>query len=318
MAKKKKAAGKKPVAFSLVAISPKTGKAIRPKAGREIFLGLKSGKKLTKITAEYSQKYSKREFSVLKKYLNRVGINHFVLHEALTSDSVIGVDGKPVLTKSKKRGVAGKPLYKTKLVAPRLSKAKVRPIEYRRGKKFSEIDFGFHVRSRREVVDASLFHIPLSPKKKYSKKFALTGDTIKEAVKKIRPGVSAHTLNKHKKILRVDGVIYIPVKDEKTGKMRTDAITFGVKVDMLVNFTNKISQAIRFRLADYGYRFTSMATLNKIMLDEEIMDEQGIITGKGFDLYSIGRRRTEAGDLPMDARRHKKYPVSVRFTSYMI
>lgn len=251
----------------IVALDAKTGKeAKRPKAGKQVFYGIKGVKgKIKKIKSGYPQKYSKVDQKGLQDILNKSGEKNFVVYEELTNEAV--KKGNKVEYRSSGgkflRDKKGKkiPVYKTKITGAH-TKRPQRAVLMERGKRIRELSLGFRKMSKRERVDAELLTM-IEPQRdpdegKFKKEIFLQGNTIRDTIKNVNVPISIADMRRQKLSgLRVEGRIYFKGMD-------IDNMEFMTKIPRLADFPVEVAKAIRFKLGDHGYRFTSLVELYKL------------------------------------------------------
>jgi hypothetical protein len=251
----------------VVPLNAKTGKEIKkPKTGQEVYYGLKGPKGgLKKIAAAYSQKFAKADLKGLNSIVKKSGAKNFVVYEELTKEAV---REKGEIKYKKVRGQLvydkGKPIpiKRTKITAA-AAKRKQRPVLMEKGKRVREIDLGFRKRTKREQVDADLLTM-LPPTQEggptVSREIRLTGDTIRDTIKNIHVPISIADMRQQGLSgLDVEGTVRV----EGVVGLHGENITFYVRVEILANFAKEVSSAIRRALADVGYRFTSLVSLQE-------------------------------------------------------
>lgn len=271
-----------------VALSPKTGKPIkRPRPGALVhyaYVGPRGGiKRLTK----YAQSYSQNDLKSIQRLAAKTEGGTFALYEQLTTRNKRDKNGKvlhrmrdgKLVLDSRGRPI---PLKETKLTAiPRAGKQ--RPVMFRLGRRVQHVvqDHAFRALTPREKVDLKLARMVKLTKADgvFTKEMHVTGKTIFDTVKNLRPDVTAPELKKRGLVgLMVEGRVRI-----KSTKGETlAAIPFSVRVNALWNFPQLIAKEIRHALGQIGYRFTSLAELYKL---QEKADR---VPGKEVDLFRMG------------------------------
>lgn len=274
----------------IVALHPDTGKEIpRPKTGRAVFYAVKTGKgRPKKIPSDYPQAFSKKDKDALQKNLSQSGAENFVAYERKTREYLKDKHGKIKTRKDKTTGKMIK-VRKTKLSGHRRG-TKERPVIIRRKKgKYSikRSDFLFRARTKRETVEAQKLKVlDLLPKKEaiFSKEIFLRGPSVFATLKNVRLAINPRQLRRHRaNAIYVEGTIRIyknrklihavnfyppPFRDDYP-ELQVGAKQLAI-VRRLSDFSAQISKLIRYKLADLGYRFTSLITLQNYQ--DEILE----------------------------------------------
>lgn len=245
---------------TLVFLSAKTGKEIKaPKSRQQGFYGVKIKGKVTRIDTEFSQGYSAKEFQAIQDSIQG---ENFTVYEELTGQRARDEKGKLRFRKDSRGKDTLEPYFKTKLsvgkVAVPQRRLTVLKGKVTRGR-------GFHARSRRELVDDMLLTV-LKPattrtKQPWNKELEFTGPTLRDTIRHLRSGITVRDMQRHKATaIHVEGVLRI------TGLavFYEDPITFHAYLTHPDDFVIEVSKAIRFRLADHGYRFTSLVALRTL------------------------------------------------------
>ncbi len=275
---------------TIVPISPRTGREIKsPRKGQKVLYALRGPRGGVKPLTTTLQAFSRSDVDGFNRVLSSSDGKNFVLYEqlgrAIQKDArgrplYRTKDGKPLLD-AKGRKVA---LREVKLTA-RKRPAKQRPVVFAIGRtvKKKVHDYAFRKRSKREQVDAKLARIiPLKTSKEkdvYSDEIHLSGDTIFDTIKNLRPSVDGKDMKKAGiASLWVEGVVRVR---EPSGALAA-ALTFSVQVKSLWNFAQVIAKEVRFKLADVGYRFTSLSDLKSLQSSMDAAGKQSDIMRLGF------------------------------------
>lgn len=262
---------------------------------KEVFYGIRdSSGKITKIPAQYPQKFSKKDLEGLNKSVKQSDGKNFIFYEEITKQPVTEtvkkkVKGKIKVVKRpkarKKQGRVlkqdGKTVFerKTKITYSQAKKEQ-RPILVTRGKRVRALDIGFKKGDKRARVDASLLKMVDFRRQGQAeypgKAILLEGETIRDTLNNVILPITLKQMKKYHAI-RVDGWLYA----QREGRNVIEPVSFGVDVQVISDFGQQIATAIRYRLADYGYRFTSLVKLYD--LSEEHPDYADAILKVGKD-----------------------------------
>lgn len=271
----------------VVALSLRTGKPVqRPKAGALVhyaYVGPRGG--IRRIT-RFPQTFTKTDLKTMDRIIGKSEGGQFVLYEALTRRNKRDKhgkvlyrerDGKPVLDARGRRI----PLKETKITA--VSKAaRSRPVVFKVGRRVQQAiqDHAFRALTPREKVDLKLARIVklTKPDGAFTKEMHVTGRTIFDTIKNLRPDVSKSELvRRGLSGLMVQGVVR--VRNPKGGLVA--ALPFSVVVNALWNFPQLIAKEVRHSLAQVGYRFTSLAELTRLQ-------DKADAENKSVDLFRMG------------------------------
>lgn len=251
----------------IVPLNPKTKKVVRPKTGALVVYGIKTAQGKIKVLPMPAQDYLKKDLDGLNKALSKSKNDTIVLYEHLTTKVEKGLYKKRLDKKGRRV-----PLRKVKLSFKK-STGKQRPVLFSVGRKVKRIqqDFLFRKRTIREEVDLKLARIiPMAEKNVYTKEINIEGATIFSTIKNIKPGISTADFKKNKiNSIWVEGVVRIRNPD---GSL-SHAMRFSKAISQLWQFSKEIAKEVRHKLADVGYRFTSLAELESI---EQEMEDEGI------------------------------------------
>ncbi len=274
-------------------IDAKTGKQkARPKKGEEIFYGLRSRRgKITKLDSKFSQAYAKTDYTGLKASFRAGDPSSFQIFQQQTRHILKDKSGKPVYATKHGEIVykAGKPvkLYKYKLTGKRRGVAQRAVIMGIEG--YKQASIGFTKKTARESAKKIIL-LPVGSRKR-SKPIFITGETIKDTVRNLKPDITIKQMVKRKLYtLSVHGDILIskPKNPYKIGSddwaRREDwansiwgnstslKLSFAKVIDRLANFSDSLSVAIREAISYQGLRVTSLVNLQQAEARAEAED----------------------------------------------
>ena len=222
---------------------------------------------LTRIQSEFTQKFSKKDVAGIQREFSKAKGGLFVLYEERTRQTVTK-DGKPVYKKKDGKYLKtadGKrvPMKRTKLTVGKVGVGQ-REVLYKRGKRIRASQ-GFVARTKRELVDGYAVQV-LEPQYKGEMKFKhkmfLTGATILDTVRRLKLPFTPAQMKRNKWI-GISTEIEIAVMQGNV-RLFDPALTAFAYTDVLSDFALDLGKAIRFKLADHGYRFTSLVTLYEL------------------------------------------------------
>lgn len=276
----------KPAPSTVVPLNPKTLKEMRAPTGKQVFYGIKSKNgKIKPLSLKSPQKFAKKDLSGLNRILKEAkSPNDFVYYEELTREALRDKAGKIQYRKKDGRFLRDKngkkiPLRKTKVTYAQ-AKKKQAPILRARGRDIRALDLGFQKRKSHERPTAEHLVYPATQKKPWSQEIVLLGETLKDALRSVHIPMTLKTFNRQAPDgLRVQGRL----KVTETGEPLI--AIFHLVVETLANFGREVARTIRFKLADQGYRFTSLVKLEE--LAEENPESAAKIMKVGKDRKSV-------------------------------
>lgn len=334
--------------YKLVTLDAKTEKIIQPKPRQPVLFAIKSPEgKVTKLSTEYSQPYLKTDFQRIRKELLKGTPRAFAVYQEKTKTQAFHYEhGKKILeymtikdwenldkkgkpTLKFKLDAQGKPIkkYRYKLTGQSLKREQRTAIMGDKGF-IQPTGKGFTKKTKRESGSGHYkllkVYAPDAFRKYLSDPIYLTGKTIKDTIKNLKPDLSTKALGK-KKYSKIGyyGHISIerPVNPYKQGTGEHDAreawiksvwgdnkkplrVSFQGTVNRMVNFSDQLAVTLRSVLSMAGYRVTSLYDLEQFEADAIVQDEE---SGEiGFEsspsnrimaMPVLGDRRTSAGDL---------------------
>ncbi len=278
-------------------IDAKSGKQKnKPKKGDEVFYGLRSSRgKITRLDSKFSQPYAKTDFDGIKRTFKAGSPDSFQVFQQKTRQVLKDKSGKPIYGKSKD----GTPFkqYRYKLTGKR-RKAKQKTL-IMGVKGYKQASVGYTTKTARESTK-KIVMLPVGSSKR-SKPIYLTGETIKDTIKNLKPNITVKQMVKKKLYhLSVHGDISItrPKNPYRAGsgawkerdvwanriwgKSTAIKIPFAKVIDRLANFSDSLSTAIRQALSYQGLRVTSLINLQQAEARAEEEDDANREAGKGF------------------------------------
>ena len=271
------------------------GKEVKRPKGKEVFYGIQGPKGgIQKIKSQHAQKFTKKDLQSLNQILKKTGSKNFVIYEEQAKEAVR--KGGKIQYRTKDGRLEydkkGKPIPIKKIkITGASAKKKQRPVLFEQGQRVRELDLGFRPRTARERVDAQLLTMVEPQAKggpKFTKEIFLTGKTIRETVKNLHVPISI-------KDMKRQGLTGLDVETEiKFYGIAMDPVTSYARVETLANFTSDVSRAIRFKLCDHGYRFTSLVELTRIYEKVLANDAQAHLAPK---ILKVGKLRRKVVDL---------------------
>ena len=260
--------------YSVVAISPKSGKQLkRPRKGQSVIYGVKGPKGGLKILRSEPQKYYKTDFVGLNKQVSASGKNNFVVYEqklrTLKRDTK-----KKIQFRVDKAGNKHK-LYETKVTFAK-PRSRQKPLLYSGGKMLRALDLG-HKKGNYQKAKYLRELTLLKPNVTIHEQ-VLKGRTIKEAISNIQVLINMASVKKHgfglfynvfmivvtpqgEKIKvpvqgsfldkEFQGVNYIKLngKQERFGRSQ---------IKMLANLHSTMAKSIRYALKNTGDGYINM------------------------------------------------------------
>ena len=156
------------------------------------------------------------------------------------------------------------------------AKKKQAPILRSLGRNIRALDIGFQERKPHERPQAAYIVQPASKSKPWSQEIYFQGDTLKDTLRQVHIPMTLKAFKKKAPDgLRVTGRLKI----ERSGD-EAMIVIFHAIVPTLANFGREVSQAARFKLADQGYRFTSLVELHRLAEENPEYAKKILFVGK--------------------------------------
>ncbi len=255
----------KPASYTVVPLNPKTLKEMRAPVGKQVFYGFKDKKgRVRPLSTKHAQKFAKKDLAGLQQILKQAKTpTNLIYYEELSREAMRDKKGAIQYRKKDGRFLRDKngkkiPLRKTKITYAQ-TKKKQAPILRAGGRNLRALDLGYQKRKVHERPTAEHLVYPATKKKPWSQEIVLLGETLKDALRNVQIPMTLKTFHKEAPDgLRVQGRL----KVSDTGEPLI--AIFHTVVETLANFGREVARTIRFKLADQGYRFTSLVKLYEL------------------------------------------------------
>lgn len=276
--------------YAIVPISVRTGRiSTRPRRGSQVLVGVRGPKGGVKLLSKQAQNYYKSDFIGLNRAIEKTTLRNFVVYEQRTNKNLKDKKGKNVLLKS------GKTKKQVKITFAK-PQSRQKPRLYLNGNYVRDLDFGYKTGNYKRFFERRKFEVTKINQTK-PVVMSLKGPTIKSALRYLQ--IAVKTADIFKQALKRGLYYNVFIKIKEPGKPVVNIPAFGSygpeqdiysydgfkdvekfvsymlidgkrrpvltqQLQTLANMYSKIAYSIRRALKDVGYRFTTLATLDKI------------------------------------------------------